>query len=131
MTLLKYFRNYLLDQQRIHSSGEDILSSETGGFPASITTGSQSDLIISSSNELSSWVTINNVKSIPYLKKWIKTRHAVLFRLSNKTVQVVFYDKSELLLSSEANSIIFVNKEGIKSECSLQETIQSGIDNEY
>jgi len=30
---------------------------------------------------------------IPFLKKWVKTRHAILFRLSNKTVQVVFFDK--------------------------------------
>jgi hypothetical protein len=26
--------------------------------------------------------------NMPYIKKWVRTRHAVLFRLSNRTVQV-------------------------------------------
>ena len=26
--------------------------------------------------------------NMPYVKKWVRTRHAVLFRLSNRTVQV-------------------------------------------
>jgi polo-like kinase 1 len=33
-----------------------------------------------------------------YIKKWIKTRHAKLFRMSNKVVQVYFKDKTEILL---------------------------------
>jgi polo-like kinase 1 len=33
-----------------------------------------------------------------YVKKWIKTRHAKMFRLSNKVVQVYFKDKTEILL---------------------------------
>ena len=31
--------------------------------------------------------------TLPFLKKWVRTRHAILFRLSNRTVQVVFFDK--------------------------------------
>lgn len=27
-----------------------------------------------------------------YVKKWLKTKHAILFRLSNKVVQVIFED---------------------------------------
>lgn len=29
-----------------------------------------------------------------YVKKWMKTKHAIMFRLSNKIVQVNFTDKS-------------------------------------
>lgn len=35
-----------------------------------------------------------------YVKKWMKTRHAIMFRLSNKIVQVNFTDKTEIILSS-------------------------------
>jgi polo-like kinase 1 len=44
------------------------------------------------------------------LKKWVRTKHAILFRLSNQTVQVVFYDHTEILLTSEARIVTFVNK---------------------
>jgi hypothetical protein len=33
---------------------------------------------------------------MPFLKKWVRTRHAILFRLSNRTVQVLFFDRSEV-----------------------------------
>lgn len=35
-----------------------------------------------------------------YVKKWMKTRHAIMFRLSNKIVQVDFTDKTVIVLSS-------------------------------
>jgi len=35
-----------------------------------------------------------------YVKKYLKTQHAMLFRLSNKVVQVIFEDQTELVLSS-------------------------------
>lgn len=36
--------------------------------------------------------------NLVYIKKWIKTRHAKIFRMSNKVVQVYFKDKTEILL---------------------------------
>ena len=62
-----------------------------------------------------------------YLKKWVRTRHAILFRLSNRTVQVVFFDRSEVLLSSEARVITYVNKQGERSEHSLSDVLQTGM----
>ena len=50
---------------------------------------------------------------MPFLKKWVRTRHAILFRLSNRTVQVLFFDRSEVLLSSEARMVTYVNKQGM------------------
>lgn len=47
-----------------------------------------------------------------YVKRWVKTRHAFLFRLSNKTVQVSFSDKTELVLSSADDVIFYRGKQG-------------------
>jgi polo-like kinase 1 len=63
---------------------------------------------------------------LPYVKKWVRTRHAILFRLSNKTVQVVFFDQSEVLLASEARIVCFVSKEGERSEHTLESVFKNG-----
>jgi len=47
-----------------------------------------------------------------YVKRWVKTRHAFLFRLSNKTVQVSFSDKTELVMSSVNDTIFYRGKQG-------------------
>ena len=49
-------------------------------------------------------------KHYVYVKKWMKTKHAILFRLSNKTVQISFHDNTELILSSEKQTVTYVNK---------------------
>lgn len=132
VTLLKHFRNYLMDQQRIYSAGGDTENGENGGFPASVSTGSSSSLtnppvpVNVTDKILLDTVANGATPNIPFLKKWVKTRHAILFRLSNKTVQVVFFDRSEILLTAEAHVITYVNKEGLRSEHSLQEALQSG-----
>lgn len=45
-----------------------------------------------------------------YLKKWVRTRHAVFFRLSNGMIQVVFFDQSEVLLAADASELTYVDK---------------------
>merc|ERR1711924_293954 len=47
-----------------------------------------------------------------FVKRWVRTRHAFLFRLSNKTVQVSFSDKTELVLSSVNDIIFYRGKKG-------------------
>ena len=95
---------------------------------------------------------------MPFIKKWVRTRHAILFRLSNKTVQVLFFDRrfvlilkffsffsshqtfffisffisslmlwcSEVLLSSEARMVTYVNKQNVRSDHTLEEVLQTG-----
>lgn len=84
VTLLKHFRNYLLEQEQ--KSDETNQCTES----AKIDEDKGEDLV--------------------YLKKWVRTRHAILFRLSNRTVQVVFYDHTEVLLSCEARVVTYVDK---------------------
>ena len=55
----------------------------------------------------------NNSKTLNdlvYVKKWIRTEQALLFRLSNRSVQLLFSDKTELLLSSEARIVTYLDE---------------------
>ena len=82
VTLLKHFRNYLLEQQK--KDGED---------PESIRTPPER----ANSN-------------LVYVKKWLRTKHAILFWLSSDIVQVVFFDHTEVLLTNDESSIVYVDK---------------------
>jgi polo-like kinase 1 len=42
----------------------------------------------------------------------MKTKHAIMFRLSNKIVQVNFTDKTEIILSSEQKLVTYTNLKG-------------------
>mmetsp|Transcript_2558 Transcript_2558/g.2175 ORF Transcript_2558/g.2175 Transcript_2558/m.2175 type:complete len:212 (+) Transcript_2558:1297-1932(+) len=59
-----------------------------------------------------------------YVKKWMKTRHAIMFRLSNKIVQVNFTDKTEIILSSENKIVTYVNKKGDRSNYPLATALE-------
>ena len=60
-----------------------------------------------------------------YLKKWMKTKHASLLRLSNKIVQVAFTDKTEIILSSESKLVTYLNKSGKRSKYPISEALES------
>jgi polo-like kinase 1 len=64
-------------------------------------------------------------ENLVYLKKWMKTRHAIMFRLSNKIVQVDFQDKTQIILSSESRLVTYVNKKGEKSEYPIATALES------
>ncbi len=60
-----------------------------------------------------------------YLKKVMKTKNAQLLRLSNKIVQVVFSDKTEIILSSESKLVTFVDKEGQRQKYPINTAMES------
>ena len=60
-----------------------------------------------------------------YLKKWMKTKHASLLRLSNKIVQVAFLDNTEIILSSESKLVTYVNKKGERTKCPISSALES------
>ena len=62
---------------------------------------------------------------LPYVKKWMATEHAIIFRLSTKVVQVCFLDRTELILSSESKVVMYVNKRGERSVHSLSSAMES------
>jgi len=102
VTLLQHFRNYLIEQQK--TSGE-----------------SEQPKIVSPRKKADTENSANSISPYVYLKKWVRTRHAILFRLSNCTVQVVFYDHTEVLLSSEARLVTYVDKSGKRTTFPIQE----------
>ena len=60
-----------------------------------------------------------------YVKKWMRTRHAIMFRLSNKIVQVNFEDHTEIILSSETREVTYVNKKGVRTTYPLATALES------
>ena len=64
-------------------------------------------------------------KKYVYVKKWMKTKHAILFRLSNKIVQVSFLDQTEIILSSETKVVTYMDKKGQLSTYPLNTALDS------
>lgn len=47
-----------------------------------------------------------------YVKKWAKSEEAILFRLSNKIVQVNFNDKTQLVLYCDRDLLLYAGHNG-------------------
>lgn len=54
-------------------------------------------------------------KKLIYVRRWFRSKHAVIFRLNNKSVQVIFIDQSELLINSVSKMLVYTNKYKEKS----------------
>lgn len=65
------------------------------------------------------------ITDVVYVKKWMRTRHAIMFRLSNKVVQVNFQDHTEIMLSSETKIVTYVNKRGERTTYPLGSAMDS------
>jgi polo-like kinase 1 len=89
VTLLKHFRNYLLEQQQQSDERDELFTSSRG-------------------DSLPGYEMI-------YLKKWVRTKHAIFFRMSDQTVQIVFYDHTEILLTPDERYITYVDKSKLRS----------------
>ena len=100
MTLLNHFKNYL--------EGESNSSNDSQS-----TSAKEKDEDKDKEKEKDSDADDEEKKKpFTYVKKWMRTRHAIIFRLSNKIVQVCFQDKTEIILSSESRVVTYCNKKG-------------------
>jgi polo-like kinase 1 len=52
------------------------------------------------------------VSDMIYVKRWLLTKQAMIFRLSNRTIQVCFFDQTEVILSSETKVVTFTEANG-------------------
>jgi hypothetical protein len=95
VTLLKHFMNYLVPP------AESAAATPPPSFPPS-----------STSSDASAPPRV-------YVKKWLRTKHAIFFRLSNRTVQVIFLDHTELVLSSQHNTVTYTDKNKKRAVFSL------------
>ena len=95
MTLLQHVRSYL--------EGDTKPTSASGGDSAA---GGASAPPEDDGGDIPKRRTTDPV----YVKKWMRTKYAIMFRLSNKIVQVNFLDHTEIILSSESRVVTYVNK---------------------
>jgi len=93
VTLLRHFKNYMLT---------DVLEKKDG---ASV---GESSLPTPPRTARVSF----DIGQAPYVKKWTRNKYAIFFQLSNKTFQVVFFDKTEAVVSSKAHAVTYVDKRG-------------------
>ncbi len=47
-----------------------------------------------------------------YIKKWMKSDQGILFRLNNKIIQVNFNDKSQIILYTDKDLLLYSNAQG-------------------
>ena len=57
---------------------------------------------------------------ICYVKKFLKVQQAMMFRLSNKLIQVSFVDKTELIMSTETSDFLYRTKNNEEMQDSIQ-----------
>lgn len=94
ITLIKYFKSYL---GRVRYAEDKVRVVACTQYRAS-DTPHLSDPHIS--------------KDFVYVKRWLRTPEAIVFRLSNKTVQVCFVDQAEVILSSEWKVVTYTDATG-------------------
>lgn len=96
VVLLKHFRDYLEQQAKKE------------GDAAAIRT---TTYVKSSSSQ----------QGAPFVRKWTKTRHALFFRLSNRAVQIKFYDGSEIVLDpAKPDDVWYKSKLGEEVHASVE-----------
>ena len=65
-------------------------------------------------------------RPLTYLKKWVLTPHAIIFRISNKIIQICFRDSTELVLSSESKHVTYIDKKKNINSYKLNEAMECG-----
>jgi polo-like kinase 1 len=66
-----------------------------------------------------------DMKNYVYVKKWMRTKQAILFRLSNKIIQVCFLDTTEIILKSDTKQITYINKKNERKNYSYNSALES------
>ena len=94
VTLIKYFRSYLT-KGKGKKEGVEVVT-------CSPFTCSKTPLVTEP----------NMTSDMVYVKRWLLTPRAMIFRLSNKTIQVCFLDRAEVILSSETKVVTYTDANG-------------------
>ena len=66
-----------------------------------------------------------NENNYVYVKKWMRTKQAILFRLSNRIIQVCFLDTTEIILKSDTKKVTYVNKKNERKDYSFDSALES------
>ena len=60
-----------------------------------------------------------------YVKKWMKASHAYVFRLSNKILQLIFTDNTQVVIIPELKKLYYINKKGVGNLMSIKNALDS------
>lgn len=113
VTLLQHFRSYLEGDQ----ANKEGLGMDTKVLNTAVKFSGEEENKANDTNR--------KTPNFIYVKKWMRTRHAIMFRLSNKIVQVCFQDHTEIILSSESRIVTYTNKKGERSSYPLSSALES------
>ena len=111
VTLLQHFKNYL--------EGENKTSNNNNNTDNNNQNKEETENKEEKNDEK------NDNKPFTYVKKWMRTKHAIMFRLSNKIVQVCFQDHTEIILSSESRVVTYANKRGERTTYPLSTALEN------
>ncbi|ORC87833.1 protein kinase [Trypanosoma theileri] len=101
VTLIKYFKSYLSRARSVREGVEVVRCSPYMNHTPSLLSDP------------------HMIEDIVYVKRWLLTPQAMIFRLSNKTIQVCFHDKAEVILSSESRVVTYTDAAGHRVTMSL------------
>jgi polo-like kinase 1 len=60
-----------------------------------------------------------------FIKKWMNTKHAIIFRFSNKIIQTIFKDKTQIIIHGLINKVTYINKKEEKFVYLLNKVFES------
>ena len=131
--LFEQFKNFLEDDVKIKHSASMSKSTEKnkeskGSIKRFNTTKVNNSINKSKEiNENDNFDLKNNYEEIDfiYVKKWLKTKHAMIFRFSNKIIQSCFQDRSQIIIHPLKKSIIYFNKNGEKTTCPMNNVLNN------
>jgi hypothetical protein len=128
VTLLTHFRSYLLageneeKKNSINNNNNNYNLSSIDKFNIDFN-NTNLPKSMKSSSIVNKHLTCGS--NFVYVKKWMRTKHAILFRLSNKTIQICFLDKTEIHLNSDTREVIYISKLNQKTRYPLNTALDS------
>ena len=141
VTLVRFYRSYLFDQyerRKLYTKGritkEEVFVNSTTGMFADLFKGSDQDQVsyvplpITQEEERSmatGTTSAYRMGSIPFIKKWIRSRRGVMFRFSNQHVQVASNDGSNLILSGDGAVSTYIEASGKRYVMNTQTALSS------
>lgn len=62
---------------------------------------------------------------LAFVKKWLRTKHAIVFRLNIGAVQINFFDHTKLVVNNSRDTCTFIDGEGTTTTYTMDEISRS------
>jgi hypothetical protein len=59
------------------------------------------------------------VPGLPVVRKWLRTKHAIVFRLTVGVVQINFFDHTKIIVNEPQDTVTYIDKSGVIATFSL------------